>query len=272
MHDALASNGFRTFAALCLTAVISGPAVAATPAAGWRTDYEQAIADAKTQNKPVIATVTAVWCGACRQMQQLTLKDPQVARVIEERFVAVSIDGDQRADLVSSLGISAFPTTFVIDAQGKVIHRWVGFQNAGSFNRELQGFAGPSNSVATEFPAVSALYPSNASPFAFSGFCLVSLLDENQLRRGGETFVAEYRGSRVCFHSAAHRDKFIAQPDRYWPVANGNCLVTSREQHASTPGDPRVGVLWKNRLWFFADRERQRRFMRSPHQFAQDRL
>ncbi|OYW23192.1 MAG: hypothetical protein B7Z55_03790 [Planctomycetales bacterium 12-60-4] len=115
---------------------------------------------------------------------------------------------------------------------------------------------------------VSATAPANTVPVDFSGFCLVSLLDDNKLRRGAETIVAEHNGVRVCFYSAEHRDKFLADPGRYWPVANGNCLVTSRETQQELPGDPRVGVLWKDRLWFFANRERQRQFMESPNRFA----
>lgn len=240
---------------------------AAEAESGWSTDYEGALQQAQTQNRPVLATVTAVWCGACRQMQQLTLKESSVAQLASEQFVTVAIDGDRRGDLVSRFGVSAFPTTMVLDANGKVLHRWVGFQGASGFHRELQTFAKNLPRV-DEFPAVSALFPSNASPFGFGGFCLSSLLDDNKLRRGVDGYTAEYRGIRVCFYSAEHRDRFLVNPERYWPVNNGLCLVSSRENLQSSPGDPRVGVLWKNRLWFFADRDRQQRFIAAPHRFS----
>ena len=158
----------------------------------------------------------------------------------------------------------------MIDTQGEIRHRWIGFQGASSFLSDLRTLASQTSRSQgeDEFPAVSALFPSNSSRFGFGAFCLVSLLDDNQLRRGIDNYVAEYRGVTLCFHSPAHRDRFFANPDRYWPVANGNCLVTSREQQHSEPGDPRVGVLWKNRLWFFADRDRQRRFMQAPDRFS----
>jgi thiol-disulfide isomerase/thioredoxin len=241
------------------------------PVDAWQTDFDAAVREAQASRRPILAAVTAVWCGPCRQMKELTLNDPEVARLLAENFVTLMIDGDRHPDVIARLGVAAYPTTLLLNSDGGVAQRWVGFQSAESFRSELRqalrsgGGAGPQ---VDEFPAVSALYPTNASPFEFGGFCLVSLLDDNKLRRGVETYHAEHRGVRICFYSAEHRDKFLRNPDRYWPVANGNCLVTDEEDRRQLPGDPRVGVLWQNRLWFFTDRERQQRFIRSPHRFS----
>ncbi len=246
--------------------------LAATPSGGWQTSFENALKTAHAENRPILAAVTAVWCGPCRQMQQLTLNDAEVSRYANLHYVTVSIDGDQRRDLISQLGVAAFPTTLVLNPDGTVLHRWTGFQPAATFRQDLERFAGePKQEVAeASEPAhpVSAAYPANASPFAFGGYCLVSLLDENILRRGFDHYHAEYRGVRLSFQSAEHRDRFLLDPERFWPMANGTCLVTSQGKQHEEPGDPRVGVFWKNRLWFFADRASQRRFIESPQSFS----
>jgi thiol-disulfide isomerase/thioredoxin len=241
-------------------------------AASWRSDYPQARTDAQSQGKPLLVTITASWCGACRQMDQLTFTDSRVRRLVDERFVAVSVDSDQHPDVVSAFGISALPTTLVL-VNGDPVKRWVGFQDASSFARDLESFAtGDKPAEKDEFAPVSAIYPSNSNRLGFAGYCLASLLDNNILRRGETEFTAEHLGVTLCFHSAEHRDSFLKDPQKYWPVANGNCLVTSREAHAEEVGDPRVGVLWRGKLWFFADRERQQQFLRAPHRFAPDSL
>lgn len=270
--DASASRALGLWLAGLLAVLVTSPLSAEVTIPGWRSDFESALETARKEQKPVLATVSAVWCGACRQMQQLTLNDVQVSRLVETRFIGVVIDGDQRADLVSRYGVTAFPTTFVLDAEGKVLKQWVGFQSSSGFHAELMTASGIKPGDLDEFPAVSALFPTNASPFEFGGFCLVSLLDDNKLRRGVDNYFAEHRGTRICFYSAEHRNRFLSNPDRYWPVGNGKCLVTSREDHHEQPGDPRVGVLWKNRLWFFADRDRQRKFIQSPDRFSNGSL
>jgi thiol-disulfide isomerase/thioredoxin len=256
------------FSIVCLVAFSATVAAAAS----WRTDYAQAKEDAQTQGKPLLVTITASWCGACRQMESLTFTDSRVRRLVDERFVAVSVDSDRHADVVSAFGVSALPTTLVIKG-GEPVKRWTGFQNAASFARDLEGLAsGGKADPVGEFAPVSAIYPSNSHRFGFAGYCLVSLLDNNLLRRGATEFTAEHQGVTVCFHTAEHRDQFVRNPAKYWPVANGNCLVTSRVDHAEQVGDPRVGVQWKGKLWFFADRNRQQQFIRAPHRFAPDSL
>lgn len=282
------------FLACCVGALLwSAPVTAQSPGGVWGSDYEAAVQQAKSSQRPILVSVTATWCGPCQQLKQLTLNDREILQIAQQKFVAVSIDGDRRSDLVSKFGVTAYPTTFVLNVDGTVKQRWVGFQSASSFRRELERLAPESPKSSTLLAAsngtqgtvggkgsqgqdaagdqllpVSAIFPANSSPFEFGGFCLVSLLDDNKLRRGTDVYYAEHKGVRVSFFSAEHRAKFAANPDRYWPVANGNCLVTSRETQENLPGDPRVGVLWKNRLWFFANRDRQRQFIESPQRFA----
>jgi thiol-disulfide isomerase/thioredoxin/YHS domain-containing protein len=256
-------------AILALALVVpTGPMMAAA----WRTDYPEARQEAQSQGKPLLITITASWCGACRQMDQLTFTDSRVKAVVEEKFVAVSVNSDQHPNVVSAFGVSALPTTLVI-TDGEPTKRWVGFQNAATFAKDLETLVGASSAKpADEFAPVSAVYPSNSPKLGFAGFCLVSLLDNNLLRRGDAKFTADHQGVRVCFHSEEHRDLFVRNPEKYWPVANGNCLVTSQEHHGEQLGDPRVGVMWKGKLWFFADRTRQQQFMRAPERFAPNAL
>lgn len=267
------SNGMVSRAVRCLgtgltlalaAATLSHRAVAEDAHADWQTEFQAAQEIAKEKQRPLLVAITATWCGPCRQMRQLTFTDSRIKQLVDSKIVAVSVDADQYPSVVSSLGITAYPTTIFFDAAGNRRKTWTGFQHAAEFAAELETLSGMVQPPAERdpFAPVSALFPQNSSPVAFGGFCLVSLLDDNRLRRGSEQVRLDYRGQTLSFQSAVHKQRFLDNPDRYWPMANGICPVTSQ------PGDPRVGVRWKGRLWFFTDRDRQQQFIRSPDQFS----
>jgi len=236
----------------------------------WRTSYADAAKEAVAANKPILIEITAVWCSACRQMQQLTFSNRRIMEQVDAAYIPLVIDADKHSDLVTELQITAFPTTLVVAPDLKIIKRFTGFQSASTLQPELeqiinQHFKGTSQD---DILPVSALRPSNATRFAFEGFCLVGILEDQKLRRGKPEFTTIYKDQEVCFHSEEHLKRFLANPTKYWPVANGNCLVSERDGQELTLGDPRLGVTWCGRLWLFSDREHQRRFIESPLKYA----
>jgi len=247
----------------------------------WRKSYKQACEEAGRRKRPILVKITASWCGPCRQMQQLTFTDERLRRRLRRDFVLLELDADEHPDLISGFHVEAYPTTLVVSHELKVVSRMTGFKSAGDMISSLElvkqsPLDGDESLNEADFeeleetPAVSALAPANVVKLGFDGFCLVSLLDENKLRQGEVGVSAEYRGQTVRFFSDEHRQRFLANPDRFWPVANGQCLVSSRDGHGAELGDPRVGVIWRGKLWFFSDRETQRRFLSMPQQYGGD--
>lgn len=249
-------------------AILPSRGLTEEPPVHWLADFQAAQELAKEKQRPLLVAITATWCGPCRQMRQLTFTDGRIQQLVESKIVAVAVDADQYPSVVTSLGITAYPTTILFDAAGNRRKTWTGFQRANEFAVELEQLSGAGQPSAERdpFAPVSALYPQNSSPVAFGGYCLVSLLDDNKLRHGLHEFRLEYRGEKLSFQSEAHKQRFLANPERYWPVANGVCPVTAQ------PGDPRVGVRWKGRLWFFSDRDRQQQFIRSPDRFSRNSI
>ena len=239
----------------------------------WKMSYRQAADEAARDGKLLLVSVTASWCGPCRQMKQLTFTDSRVIQLVQTDYVALTIDADEHPELVTGFGVEAYPTTFVVSPDLTIVKRMSGFQSAGDMVTTLRSLANSAPTVRLqrdESNAVSALDPANATKFGFDGYCLVSLLEESRVRRGSAEFVAEHRGLTICFLSDEHRRKFLSDPDKYWPVANGQCLVSSREGMSSGLGDPRMAVTWRGRIWLFSDRERQQRFIQAPLYYVND--
>lgn len=59
-------------------------------------DYEGALAQAKKENKPLLIDFTGWACVNCRRMEEKVWTDAEVARLMKEKFVVVSLYVDER--------------------------------------------------------------------------------------------------------------------------------------------------------------------------------
>lgn len=69
------------------------------------TDYEQGMAAAKAEGKPVLIDFTGFGCVNCRKMEAAVLSDPQVADKLNNDFVLISLYGDDKQPLDSPIEI-----------------------------------------------------------------------------------------------------------------------------------------------------------------------
>ena len=67
----------------------------------WHEWGEEAFATAKKDDKPILLDIGAVWCHWCHVMDRESYEDPEVARLINERFIAIKVDRDERPDIDS---------------------------------------------------------------------------------------------------------------------------------------------------------------------------
>ena len=65
----------------------------------WYT-FEQAIEKNKTEKRPLFIDVYTDWCGWCKVMDKNTFNEPQVAKVLNEKFYAVKFNAEQTEDIV----------------------------------------------------------------------------------------------------------------------------------------------------------------------------
>jgi thioredoxin-related protein len=81
------------------TSDINYPSAAEPPKINWIT-FEEAVEKSKTEKREIFIDVYTDWCGWCKVMDNKTFTDPEVARLLNEKFYAVKFNAEQRADVV----------------------------------------------------------------------------------------------------------------------------------------------------------------------------
>ena len=102
-------------------------AAQAEEAIEWHRWSEAVFERAKQENRFVLLDLGAVWCHWCHVMEEITYRDPEVIKLIGERFIAVSVDQDSRPDLSNRYEDYGWPATIVFDADGNEIVKRQGY-------------------------------------------------------------------------------------------------------------------------------------------------
>ncbi len=121
----------------------------------WHEWGEEAFATAQRENKPILLDIGAVWCHWCHVMDHESYDDPEVARIVNENFIAVKVDRDERPDIdsryqaaVSAIsGQGGWPLTAFLTPEGKPFYGGTYFppderMGRPSFKRVLEAIAG----------------------------------------------------------------------------------------------------------------------------------
>jgi uncharacterized protein len=93
----------------------------------WHEWGEEAFAAAQRANKPMLLDIGAVWCHWCHVMDRESYDDAEVAAIVNEHFIAVKVDRDERPDIdsryqaaVSAVsGQGGWPLTAFLTPDGK---------------------------------------------------------------------------------------------------------------------------------------------------------
>ena len=101
---------------------------AATQPVDWHTLDDDPLEKARQEGKPVLVDSGAVWCHWCHVMDHESYEDPATAELINERFVPVKLDRDERPDVDRRLqqavgaltGRGGWPLTAFLTPDGEV--------------------------------------------------------------------------------------------------------------------------------------------------------
>src|SRR5271165_138704 len=79
----------------------------------WHEWDEEAFAKAQRETKPILLDIGAVWCHWCHVMDRESYESSEVAEIVNQQFIAVKVDRDERPDVDSryQLAVSAIAGT-----------------------------------------------------------------------------------------------------------------------------------------------------------------
>lgn len=83
------------------------------------TDYGAAVEASRTSGKPVLAFVTADWCGPCQSLKHGALIDPEVVAAIRAGTQPVYVDATGDNDQVDALNVTGVPALILLKPDGK---------------------------------------------------------------------------------------------------------------------------------------------------------
>ncbi len=87
----------------------------------WQPWSEEAFSRSRQEHKPVLLAISAVWCHWCHVMDEITYSDEEAIALINDGFIPVRVDSDQRPDVNARYNQGGWPTIALLTGDGEVI-------------------------------------------------------------------------------------------------------------------------------------------------------
>src|ERR1700693_6113603 len=109
----------------------------------WHEWGAEAFAAAQRENKPMLLDIGAVWCHWCHVMDRESYDDAEIATIVNQHFIAVKVDRDERPDIDSRYqaavravsGQGGWPLTAFLTPEGKPFYGGTYFPPTDGYGR-----------------------------------------------------------------------------------------------------------------------------------------
>ena len=88
----------------------------------WRSWGDEAFHEAAGSDKPILLAISAVWCHWCHVMDETSYSDPAVIAGINERYIPIRVDNDERPDVNRRYNLGGWPTTAFLTPDGEILN------------------------------------------------------------------------------------------------------------------------------------------------------
>ena len=87
----------------------------------WRGWSEKAFDEARQLNRPILLSISAVWCHWCHVMDETTYSHAGVIDLINREYVPIRVDNDVRPDINQRYNMGGWPTTAFLTVSGDIL-------------------------------------------------------------------------------------------------------------------------------------------------------
>ncbi len=87
----------------------------------WRDWDKKTFEEAKTKDKLILLSLSAVWCHWCHVMDETTYSDMEIINFINQNFIPVRVDSDRRPDIDSLYNQGGWPSTVILTQEGEIL-------------------------------------------------------------------------------------------------------------------------------------------------------
>jgi len=114
--------------------------------------WNEALAEAKKQEKLIFVDAYTTWCGPCKWMAKNTFPDSAVGTYFNANFINVKLDMEKEGDgmnFASKHEVRSYPTLVFVNGDGIMAHRAVGARNPEGFLELGQDALNPEKQLGT---------------------------------------------------------------------------------------------------------------------------
>jgi len=87
----------------------------------WRPWNPDVFAEARATGKPILLSLSAIWCHWCHVLDETSLSDARAIETLNRDFLPVRVDADQHPDLERRYLLGGWPTVAVLTADGEIV-------------------------------------------------------------------------------------------------------------------------------------------------------
>jgi YHS domain-containing protein/thiol-disulfide isomerase/thioredoxin len=155
-------------------------------------------------------------------------------------------------------------------------HQYAEFAQAGGGAMVPAAAAAMSSAQSGQSPAAmsapAATTPAPAAaggnPVGLDGFCPVTLIENKRWVQGDARWGAIHRGRTYLFANQEAQRRFLANPDAYSPVIQGNDPVLALDGRQAVAGHRAHGLIYEKRVYLFSSEDSLKQFQQNPKRYA----